>query len=54
MRWSCWPGLGGGVVCVEMFDKATYDTVDKDWQVTPRQHWGKKVRAKVAEKLSTK
>jgi hypothetical protein len=47
-------GPGGGVVCVEHFyfgkHKATYDAVDKDWEKTPRQHWIKKVREKMAVK----
>jgi hypothetical protein len=38
-----------GVVCVERFDKATYDEVDKDWETTPRQHWIDRVRAGLKE-----
>jgi hypothetical protein len=37
-------GPGVGIVCIRHFDKETYDTVDKDWEVTPRQHWIKRVR----------
>jgi hypothetical protein len=28
-----------GVVCVDVFDKDTYDKVDKAWKTTPRKHW---------------
>lgn len=41
-------GPGVGVVCVEHFDKKTYDDIDKDWDKTPRQHWIKKVKAYAA------
>ncbi len=43
-------GRGVGVVCVDQFDPATYDTVDKGWGKTPRQHWIKKVRERMAAK----
>jgi hypothetical protein len=43
-------GPGRGLVCVEFFNKDTYDAVDKDWEKTPRQHWMKKVREKMAAK----
>lgn len=40
-------GPGGGVVCVEHFDKAIYGVVDKDWKITPRAHWVQKVKTKM-------
>lgn len=30
-------------VCLDNFDKLTYDIVDNDWKITPRKHWIKKV-----------
>lgn len=32
-------GPGAGVVCVEFFDKKTYDVMDKNWETCPREHW---------------
>ena len=43
-------GPGRGVVMVEFFDKKTYDTVDKDWETTPRQHWIRHLRAEMKSK----
>jgi hypothetical protein len=40
-----------GVVCVEHFDKATYDKVDEDWKTTPRKHWMRKIAAKMQDDL---
>ena len=45
-------GPGGGLLCVEMFytdkdAKANYDIVDEDWEMTPRQHWVKKIQEKM-------
>ena len=41
-----------GVVCVKFFEADKFDTVDRDWAVTPRQHWIRKVNA--ARKMPTK
>ena len=27
--------------------KANYDIVDEDWEMTPRQHWVKKIQEKM-------
>jgi hypothetical protein len=32
-------GPGHGTVCVDLFDKGTYDSLDKGWKTTPRLHW---------------
>jgi len=32
-------GPVAGVVCVDVFDKGTYDKVEKAWKTTPRKHW---------------
>ncbi len=32
-------GPAVGVVCVDIFEKGTYDKLDKAWERTPRQHW---------------
>jgi hypothetical protein len=37
-------GPGVGVVCVDLFDKKTYDVLDKDWSTTPREHWTRTLR----------
>jgi hypothetical protein len=34
-----------GVVCVDNFDRKTYDTFDTDWEATPREHWLRKVKS---------
>jgi hypothetical protein len=36
-----------GSVVVSLFKEKTYDEVDVDWEVTPRQHWLGKVKAKI-------
>ncbi len=46
-------GPGTGIVCVEFFDKKTYDAMDKDWETSPREHWIQKlseIRKKKDEK----
>jgi hypothetical protein len=40
-------------VVVSLFQEKTYDEVDVDWEVTPRQHWLGKVKAKI-EKTTPK
>ena len=40
-------GPGVGVICVEYFDKAKYDALDKDWKTTIRNHWMGKILAKI-------
>jgi hypothetical protein len=35
---------GRGLVCIELFDKNTYDVIEKNWKTTPRQHWIKRVQ----------
>ncbi len=32
-------GPARGAVCVENFEAKKYDSLDKDWRVTPRKHW---------------
>jgi hypothetical protein len=43
-------GRGAGVVCVEFFDKSTYDVVDKTWETTPREHWIEKLKERMQKK----
>jgi hypothetical protein len=38
-----------GLVCIEVFDKNTYDLVEKNWKSTPRQHWIKRVQEGMAK-----
>ena len=40
-------GPGAGELCASLFKTATYDTVDKDWGHTPREHWVKHIQAKL-------
>jgi hypothetical protein len=41
-----------GVVCIDHFDKNTYDSVHRAWETTPRKHWLKKVRAELKKKMA--
>jgi hypothetical protein len=34
-------------VVISVYKEETYDEVDKDWEVTPRQHWLGKLKAKI-------
>jgi hypothetical protein len=34
-------------VVISVFKEETYDDVDKDWEVTPRQHWLGKVKKQI-------
>jgi hypothetical protein len=37
-------GPAVGVICVDVFDKDTYDKLDKAWETTPRKHWIAKIK----------
>ena len=41
-------------VVVSLFKEKTYDEVDVDWEVTPRQHWLSKVKAKIEKAMPKK
>ncbi len=41
------PGMGDMVA--GMYKAANYDTVDKDWGRTPREHWLKHLRGKLTK-----
>jgi hypothetical protein len=44
-------GTAVGVICVEHFDKKTYDSLDKDWRTTPRRHWIAKVNSRMKKEF---
>jgi hypothetical protein len=45
-------GPGAGVLCLEYVNKETYDTVDRHWMKTPREHWADRVRAAIRNRMA--
>jgi hypothetical protein len=43
-------GGGAGVPCALLFKTETWDKVDKDWKVTPREHWLAQLKEKEPKK----
>ena len=44
----------GGTVCLGHFNAKTYDDVREGWNVTMREHWAQKIRARINEKWPDK
>ena len=43
-------GTGSGLVCVQVFKRESYDVLNKNWKVTPREHWISNYKEKRKEK----
>jgi hypothetical protein len=42
-------GPAVGVVCLEHYDRVSYDKVDRDWGCTPREHWLQKLQGRTGK-----
>ena len=40
-------GHGRGLTCLDIFDKAIYDVILKEWGTTPREHWIRIIRSEI-------
>jgi hypothetical protein len=43
---------GAGAVCIEYVNKDSYDTLDKHWMKTPREHWAELVQAALRNRMA--